>query len=162
MFDYASFNSCNAGGKFLACTPYWSLFWITYIHKSYSNSLGVFSSGCKNSMNHLREGVVHEAKHRCRYSAHYDNRIYTCKVGPKQCNTWPDFTSYTYSVTAQVWHCVNLLFQACYESGKEVIVVPKTTASSDSPWFGLAIYAWSGWVMLLDYSCTKVHLLQFI
>ncbi|KAI2652003.1 Zinc finger FYVE domain-containing protein 1 [Labeo rohita] len=72
-------------------------------------------SGCKNSMNHLREGVAHEAKHRCRYSAHYDNRIYTCK--------------------------------ACYESGKEVIVVPKTTASSDSPWFGLAIYAWSGYVI---------------
>ncbi|XP_053469700.1 zinc finger FYVE domain-containing protein 1 [Ictalurus furcatus] len=72
-------------------------------------------SGCKNSMNHLREGVIHEAKHRCRYSAHYDNRIYTCK--------------------------------ACYESGKEVIVVPKTTASSDSPWFGLAIYAWSGYVI---------------
>ena len=24
-------------------------------------------------------------------------------------------------------------------------MVPKTTASSDSPWFGLAIYAWSGW-----------------
>uniref|UniRef100_A0A8C1UIG2 Zinc finger, FYVE domain containing 1 n=1 Tax=Cyprinus carpio TaxID=7962 RepID=A0A8C1UIG2_CYPCA len=72
-------------------------------------------SGCKNSMNHLREGVVHEAKHRCRYSVHYDNRIYTCK--------------------------------ACYESGKEVIVVPKTTASSDSPWFGLAIYAWSGYVI---------------
>lgn len=38
--------------------------------------------------------------------------------------------------------CANL--QACYEKGKEVIVVPKTTASSDSPWFGLAIYAWSG------------------
>lgn len=35
-------------------------------------------------------------------------------------------------------------FQACYEGGTEVIVVPKTTASSDSPWFGLAIYAWSG------------------
>uniref|UniRef100_A0A8B9GZP7 Zinc finger FYVE-type containing 1 n=1 Tax=Astyanax mexicanus TaxID=7994 RepID=A0A8B9GZP7_ASTMX len=72
-------------------------------------------SGCRNSMNHLREGVSHEAKHRCRYSPHYDNRIYTCK--------------------------------ACYESGKEVIVVPKTTASSDSPWFGLAIYAWSGYVI---------------
>ncbi|KAG5277272.1 hypothetical protein AALO_G00115640 [Alosa alosa] len=72
-------------------------------------------SGCKNSMNHLREGLPHEAKHRCRYSPHCDNRIYTCK--------------------------------ACYEKGKEVIVVPKTTASSDSPWFGLAIYAWSGYVI---------------
>ncbi|XP_018583295.1 zinc finger FYVE domain-containing protein 1 isoform X2 [Scleropages formosus] len=72
-------------------------------------------SGCRNSMNHLREGVSHEAKHRCRYSAHYDNRIYTCK--------------------------------ACYEGGKEVIVVPKTSASSDSPWLGLARYAWSGYVI---------------
>lgn len=35
-------------------------------------------------------------------------------------------------------------FQACYEGGKEVIVVPKTSASSDSPWMGLAKYAWSG------------------
>lgn len=72
-------------------------------------------SGCKSSMNHLKEGLEHEAKHRCRYSAQNDNRIYTCK--------------------------------ACYEGGKEVIVVPKTTASSDSPWFGLAIYAWSGYVI---------------
>ncbi|KAG7466365.1 hypothetical protein MATL_G00164100 [Megalops atlanticus] len=72
-------------------------------------------SGCRNSMNHLREGVNHEAKHRCRYSAHYDNRVYTCK--------------------------------ACYEAGKEVIVVPKTSASSDSPWLGLARYAWSGYVI---------------
>ncbi|XP_061785800.1 zinc finger FYVE domain-containing protein 1 [Nerophis lumbriciformis] len=72
-------------------------------------------SGCKRSMNHLKERLEHEAKHRCRYSAQYDNRIYTCK--------------------------------ACYERGKEVIVLPKTTASSDSPWFGLAIYAWSGYVI---------------
>ncbi|KAM8831893.1 zinc finger FYVE domain-containing protein 1 isoform 2-T2 [Spinachia spinachia] len=72
-------------------------------------------SGCKRSMNHLKEGLDHEAKHRCRYSAQCDNRIYTCK--------------------------------ACYEGGKEVKVVPKTTASSDSPWFGLAIYAWSGYVI---------------
>lgn len=31
-------------------------------------------------MNHLKEGLDHEAKHRCRYSAQYDNRIYTCKA----------------------------------------------------------------------------------
>ncbi|XP_024147556.1 zinc finger FYVE domain-containing protein 1 [Oryzias melastigma] len=72
-------------------------------------------SGCKQSMNHLKEGLDHEAKHRCCYSAQHDNHIYTCK--------------------------------ACYEGGKEVIVVPKTTASSDSPWFGLAVYAWSGYVI---------------
>ncbi|XP_048126689.1 LOW QUALITY PROTEIN: zinc finger FYVE domain-containing protein 1 [Alosa alosa] len=72
-------------------------------------------SSCKNSTNHLREDVPHEAKQRCRYSAHYDNRVFTCK--------------------------------ACYEGGKEVIVVPKTSASSDSPWLGLARYAWSGYVI---------------
>ncbi|TKS76017.1 FYVE domain-containing protein 1 Double [Collichthys lucidus] len=27
-----------------------------------------------------KEGLDHEAKHRCRYSAQYDNRIYTCKA----------------------------------------------------------------------------------
>ncbi|XP_025775298.1 zinc finger FYVE domain-containing protein 1 isoform X2 [Puma concolor] len=69
-------------------------------------------AGCKNSMNHGKEGVPHEAKSRCRYSHQYDNRVYTCK--------------------------------ACYERGKEVSVVPKTSASTDSPWMGLAKYAWSG------------------
>lgn len=72
-------------------------------------------SGCRNSMNHLWEGASHEAKHRCRYSVHCDNRIFTCK--------------------------------GCYEEGKEVLVVPKTSASSDSPWLGLAKYAWSGYVI---------------
>ncbi|XP_067413956.1 zinc finger FYVE domain-containing protein 1 isoform X2 [Emydura macquarii macquarii] len=71
--------------------------------------------GCKNSMNHAKEGVPHEAKSRCRYSHQYDNRVYTCK--------------------------------ACYERGMEVSVVPKTSASTDSPWMGLAKYAWSGYVI---------------
>ncbi|XP_069494721.1 zinc finger FYVE domain-containing protein 1 isoform X1 [Ambystoma mexicanum] len=72
-------------------------------------------AGCKNSMNHTKEGLAHDAHRRCRYSHQYDNRVYTCK--------------------------------ACYEGGKEVNVVPKTSASSDSPWFGLAKYAWSGYVI---------------
>nr|XP_035118103.1 zinc finger FYVE domain-containing protein 1-like [Callithrix jacchus] len=71
--------------------------------------------GCKNSMNHGKEGVPHEAQNRCRYSHQYDNRIYTCK--------------------------------ACYERGDEVSVVPKTSTSTDSPWMGLAKYAWSGYVI---------------
>lgn len=37
-------------------------------------------AGCKNSMNHGKEGVPHEAKSRCSYSHQYDNRVYTCKV----------------------------------------------------------------------------------
>ncbi|XP_044292900.1 zinc finger FYVE domain-containing protein 1 isoform X1 [Varanus komodoensis] len=71
--------------------------------------------GCKNSMNHAKEGVPHEAKSRCRYTHQHDNRVYTCK--------------------------------ACYERGNEVRVVPKTSASTDSPWMGLAKYAWSGYVI---------------
>ncbi|XP_076000034.1 zinc finger FYVE domain-containing protein 1 [Genypterus blacodes] len=35
----------------------------------------------------------------------------------------------------------------CYEGGREVIVVPKTSASTDNPWFGLAKYAWAGYVL---------------
>lgn len=31
-------------------------------------------------MNHAGEGLSHEAKHRCRYTLQYDNRVYTCKV----------------------------------------------------------------------------------
>ncbi|KAF6133824.1 zinc finger FYVE-type containing 1 [Phyllostomus discolor] len=37
-------------------------------------------AGCKNSMNHGKEGVPHEAKSRCSYSHQYDNRVYTCKT----------------------------------------------------------------------------------
>lgn len=40
-------------------------------------------AGCKNSMNHGKEGVPHEAKSRCSYSHQYDNRVYTCKVSPR-------------------------------------------------------------------------------
>uniref|UniRef100_A0A8C2WZG7 Si:ch211-11n16.2 n=1 Tax=Cyclopterus lumpus TaxID=8103 RepID=A0A8C2WZG7_CYCLU len=36
----------------------------------------------------------------------------------------------------------------CYEGGREVIVLPKRRpASTDNPWFGLAKYAWSGFVL---------------
>lgn len=45
-----------------------------------------------------------------------------------------------------VYICFVLHVQRCYEAGREVIVVPKTSASSDNPWFGLAKYAWSGYV----------------
>lgn len=40
-----------------------------------------------------------------------------------------------------------LICKKCYESGREVIVIPKTSASTDNPWFGLAKYAWSGYVL---------------
>uniref|UniRef100_A0A1A8FT93 FYVE-type domain-containing protein n=3 Tax=Nothobranchius TaxID=28779 RepID=A0A1A8FT93_9TELE len=40
-----------------------------------------------------------------------------------------------------------LICKRCYEGGREVIVVPKTSASSDNPWLSLAKYAWSGYVL---------------
>ncbi|KAM8854050.1 zinc finger FYVE domain-containing protein 1 [Synchiropus picturatus] len=40
-----------------------------------------------------------------------------------------------------------LVCKRCYEGGREVIVVPKTSASSDNQWFGLAKFAWSGFVL---------------
>lgn len=92
-------------------------------------------------MNHAGEGLNHEAKHRCRYSVQYDNRVYTCKVSS---------SSVSCCLSLVRWRGVTSLYstplQACYEGGKEVIVVPKTSASSDSPWMGLAKYAWSGYV----------------
>ncbi|MBN3271894.1 ZFYV1 protein, partial [Polyodon spathula] len=40
-----------------------------------------------------------------------------------------------------------LICKKCYEGGREVIVIPKTSASNENPWFGLAVYAWSGYVL---------------
>ncbi|KAG2468919.1 ZFYV1 protein, partial [Polypterus senegalus] len=37
-----------------------------------------------------------------------------------------------------------LICKKCYEGGREMIVIPKTSAASDNPWIGLAKYAWSG------------------
>ncbi|XP_067011920.1 zinc finger FYVE domain-containing protein 1 isoform X2 [Anabrus simplex] len=35
----------------------------------------------------------------------------------------------------------------CHSNGKEVIVHPKLTSTADTSWFGLAKYAWSGYVI---------------
>ncbi|KAG8537772.1 hypothetical protein GDO81_023872, partial [Engystomops pustulosus] len=40
-----------------------------------------------------------------------------------------------------------LICKRCYEGGREMLVIPKTVASTDSPWMGLAKYAWSGFVL---------------
>lgn len=39
--------------------------------------------------------------------------------------------------------------KTCHSNGKEVVVTPKFTASSDTSWFGLAKYAWSGYVYVI-------------
>jgi hypothetical protein len=37
--------------------------------------------------------------------------------------------------------------KTCHSNGKEVVVTPKLTSSTDTSWFGLAKYAWSGYVL---------------
>lgn len=50
-----------------------------------------------------------------------------------------------------------LLCKQCYfKSGKNIIVVPKTSASSDSTWLGFAKYVWSGYVLECP-NCGIIH-----
>ncbi|KAG1708463.1 Zinc finger FYVE domain-containing protein 1 [Nymphon striatum] len=53
---------------------------------------------------------------------------------------------YQHQYDNRIFTCKN-----CYERGKEIIVVPKTSSSMDSSWFGLAKYAWSGYVLECSY-----------
>uniref|UniRef100_T1J9N5 FYVE-type domain-containing protein n=1 Tax=Strigamia maritima TaxID=126957 RepID=T1J9N5_STRMM len=49
---------------------------------------------------------------------------------------------YEYQYENKIYTC-----KKCYEEGREMIVVPKTSASTESTWYGLAKYAWSGYVL---------------
>lgn len=40
-----------------------------------------------------------------------------------------------------------LYCRACHERGEDIIVTPKTCSSNESPWVGLAKYAWAGYVL---------------
>lgn len=40
-----------------------------------------------------------------------------------------------------------LFCRACHERGEAIIVNPKTCSSNESPWVGLAKYAWAGYVL---------------
>ncbi|XP_071442094.1 zinc finger FYVE domain-containing protein 1-like [Hetaerina americana] len=46
----------------------------------------------------------------------------------------------------QYENCVYIC-KSCHSNGREVVVVPKTSSSSDTSWYGLAMYAWSGYVL---------------
>ncbi|XP_046384090.1 zinc finger FYVE domain-containing protein 1-like [Ischnura elegans] len=43
-------------------------------------------------------------------------------------------------------NCVYIC-KSCHSNGREVVVLPKTSSSSDTSWYGLAMYAWSGYVL---------------
>lgn len=103
-------------------------------------------------MNHLRDRVPHMADGLCQYAHQYNNKVLICKVRLlfKSCLINPFFKKRIISVFKKAFNTLCLSsfshYQRCYEGGREVIVVPKTSASSDNPWFGLAKYAWSGYV----------------
>lgn len=49
-----------------------------------------------------------------------------------------------------------LYCRACHERGETVIVTPKTCSSNESPWVGLAKYAWAGYVLECP-RCGVIH-----
>jgi len=108
-------------------------------------------------MNHLRDRVPHMADGLCQYAHQYNNKVLICKVSQERhselllCETFLCFSTLS-DYSLKLSHVLSLkcflyyplCLQRCYEGGREVIVVPKTSASSDNPWFGLAKFAWSG------------------
>lgn len=102
-----------------------------------------FSVRCKHGMNHQKDRVPHVADGLCQYAHQYNNKVLICKV------IRLILYSLLWFVSVQNEHtdvAVLYYLQKCYEGGREVIVMPKTSASTDNPWIGLAKYAWSGWV----------------
>lgn len=70
---------------------------------------------CQNSINHLKDSILHSNSDKCHYDHQYDNKVYVCRL--------------------------------CHESGKEVIVIPKTAASNDNSILGIVKYTYSGYVL---------------
>ncbi|KAG8229367.1 hypothetical protein J437_LFUL009682 [Ladona fulva] len=58
----------------------------------------------------------------------------------------PHLSDVRCSYQHQYENCVYIC-KSCHSNGREVIVVPKTSSSSESSWYGLAKYAWSGYVL---------------
>ncbi|RNA28693.1 zinc finger FYVE domain-containing 1-like [Brachionus plicatilis] len=89
----------------------------TFADEYFTCSASCLSCGkrCQNSINHLKDGILHECGEKCHYDHQYDNKVYVCKF--------------------------------CHEAGKEVVVVPKTSASSDNSIIGIVKYTYSGYVL---------------
>ena len=46
---------------------------------------------CQNSINHLKDSILHESSEKCQYDHQYDNKVYVCKVNNKvniNCDTF--------------------------------------------------------------------------
>lgn len=95
-------------------------------------------------MNHLRDRVPHAADGLCQYAHQYNNKVLICKVRLAPPSHLPPPSTCPRLPRSSLKPSPVLCVQRCYEGGREVIVVPKTSASADNPWLGLAKYAWSG------------------
>ena len=38
------------------------------------------SKRCQNSINHLKDGILHGNNEKCHYDHQYDNKVYVCRV----------------------------------------------------------------------------------
>ncbi|KAI0213644.1 Zinc finger FYVE domain-containing protein 1 [Lamellibrachia satsuma] len=80
---------------------------------------------CKQTVNHEEDDVPHNVENHCQYKHSLDNKVYTCRA----CYDRGRMTV------------------ACYDRGRMTVVVPKAAAASDSTIFGLAKFAWAGYVL---------------
>lgn len=100
-------------------------------------------AGCKNSMNHGKEGVPHEAKSRCRYSHQYDNRVYTCKVSALSFSLLPQlpcgFSSAFEDWLGATLYCIpkNLILKPSISGTSSLALTKRTQEAFDAgaPWF---------------------------
>ena len=72
----------------------------------------------------------------------------------------------TYVCTAMWWGLFHYsaydISQTCFNRGVETVVVPKTSATAESGWMGLAKYAWSGYVNSYLHCTANIFHLIFI
>ena len=100
-------------------------------------------AGCKNSMNHGKEGVPHEAKSRCRYSHQYDNRVYTCKVSALSFSLLPrlpcGFCSAFENWLGATLYCIpkHLILKRSISGTSSLALTKRTQEAFDAgaPWF---------------------------
>lgn len=72
---------------------------------------------------------------RCQRSMNHEKDESTDHMNDSRCHYQARFDN-------RIYTC-----RACYDRGKQVVVVPKMCSSNDSSWLGFAKYAWSGYVL---------------
>lgn len=81
------------------------------------------------------QAVCLSCQARCQKSMNHENDESSAHHSDVRCRYQAQFDN-------RIFTC-----RACYERGKQNLVVPKMCSSNDSSWLGLAKYAWSGYVL---------------